>query len=246
MTIYITKGRHDGRHFTAILFGGKVYKLDYEEGADDNDAIVSAVRFVIQKIKDGVDPRIYKEQLYIQQDVVQDYDENFRSVRSELNETYGYCVTISNYNGISERLRMCAVGDDNWYKFRQGDIIIAERKRGANETTQSAERNKHDFSICARVVSADRSHDVLVLDKYMLFGEVNCSGGELPLMEMELYGFYRPMTIAETELFRDGLLSLLSDRRKFMALNEPDIAKETCRIVSELTSGRKCPHKATD
>lgn len=90
---------------------------------------------------------------------------------------------------------------DSGYRFREGDLVICkpeEEKRSPDNI---------DFEIYARVVSADRGRNAVVLDRYQKQGRLHYNVRELPLEEMERGGYYQPMSSGEVREFAEGLRS---------------------------------------
>lgn len=128
------------------------------------------------------------------------------------------------------------------YHFKPDDLVIC-----SNEGSTS-------FSIYARVVSVDKKENTVWFDKYQEYGEFSSSiydkhthePRKQRLLEMELIGFYRPMTDDEILEFHEGMTKLLADPAKSRKLDDPNITRETYEIVSRAVENIRAAEKAGD
>lgn len=229
MNVYIAEGRQKDARFVAYLIGDKLYRQDLGEEHKEDDTLTSALRFVKEKIQRH--PSCYDDKgLTVYQSIAKSYSEAAFDAFWELRSLWGGNAEMLNCNPIADRLCARVLGTDDGYRFKEGDLIIAERERGEDETEEMAERNRREFSLCARVVTVNPEEDKLVLDKYLACGKVSCKEITLPLLEMELQAYYRPMKPQEIIEFREGMTELLCNPLK--RPDNPMITHETYEVVT--------------
>lgn len=229
MNVYIAEGGQKDARFVAYLIGDKLYRQDIEGEHKADDVLVSALRFVKEKIQRH--PSCYDgKAMSVYQSIAKSYSEEAFDAFWELRNLWGGNAEMLNCNPVADRLCARVLGTDDGYRFKEGDLIIAERERGEDETEEMAERNRREFSLCARVVTANPEEDKLILDKYLACGKVSCKEITLPLLEMELQAYYRPMMPQEIIEFREGMTELLCNPLK--RPDNPMITHETYEVVT--------------
>lgn len=258
MDIYLT-GKvvsKDGQDvlMSAIAMDGKLLKLEtpFEGEQTYHDVVAKTMKKTEDYLKHhaGIIKQMGTRNLHFRTDYLGDYheahnqsyrDEKINACRDSLAEllhTPFTSIEVDNLeiDEVKDTLmqRVFEPETEQTYHFKPDDLVIC-----SNEGSTS-------FSIYARVVTADKANNQLVLDKYQEYGEFSISNRPQRLLEMELIGFFRPMTDDEILEFHEGMTKLLADPAKSRKLDDPNITMQTYEVVGRAVDNIRAAEKADD
>ena len=121
------------------------------------------------------------------------------------------------------------------YHFKPDDLVI-----------RSSDGVCSGFTLYARVVTADKKSNSLLLDRYQEHGAFCTNNQKQDLLRMELSHYYRPMTDEEILTFHDGMTKLLADPAKKRSLKDRDMTMQTYEIVGRAVENIRSAEKADD
>ena len=259
MDIYITgkvenKDRQDVL-MTAIAMDGKLLKLEtpFEGEQTYHDVICKVMRKAEDYIKHspiikqmgtrnvhfhtdffGDDPHEAHNQSY--------RDEKINACRNSLAELLHTSFTSIQVDNLEIdtvkdvlKQRVFEPKTEQTYHFKPDDLVI-----GNDDGICSG------FTLYARVVTADKKNNSLLLDRYQEHGTFCTNNQEQDLLRMELSHYYRPMTDEEILTFHDGMAKLLADPAKSRKLKDRDMTMQTYEIVSKAVENIRAAEKADD
>lgn len=258
MDIYLTGKvvNKDGQDvlMSAIAMDGKLLKLEtpFEGEQTYHDVVAKTMKKTEDYLKHhaGIIKQMGTRNLHFRTDYLGDYheahnqsyrDEKINACRDSLAEllhTPFTSIEVDNLeiDEVKDTLmqRVFEPETEQTYHFKPDDLVIC-----SNEESTS-------FSIYARVVTADKANNRLVLDKYQEYGEFSISNRPQRLLEMELIGFFRPMTDDEILEFHDGMTKLLADPAKSRKLDDPNTTMQTYEVVGRAVENIRAAEKADD
>lgn len=259
MDIYLTGKvvNKDGQDvlMSAIAMDGKLFKLEtpFEGEQTYHDVVAKTMKKTEDYMKHhaGIIKQMGTRSLHFKTDYLGDdvheainasyKDETINACRNRLAELLHVPFTSIEVDNLEiDRVkdtlmqRVFEPETEQTYHFKPDDLVIC-----SNEESTS-------FSIYARVVTADKTNNRLVLDKYQEYGEFSASNRPQRLLEMELSNMYRPMTDDEILEFHDGMTKLLTDPAKSRKLDDPNITRETYEVVGRAVDNIRAAEKADD
>ena len=267
MDIYLTGKveNKDGQDvlMSAIAMDGKLFKLEtpFEGEQTYHDVVAKTMKKTEDYMKHhaGIIKQMGTRSLHFKTDYLGDdvheainasyKDETINACRNSLAELLHIPFTSIEVDNLEiDRVkdtlmqRVFEPETEQTYHFKPDDLVIC----GNNDVS--------GFSIYARVVSVDKKENTVWLDKYQEHGEFSNSiydkhthePRKQRLLEMELTGFYRPMTDEEILTFHEGMTKLLTDPAKSRKLDDPNVTRETYEIVGRAVENIRAAEKADD
>jgi len=251
MDIYLTGKvvNKDGQDvlMSAIAMNGKLLKLEtpFEGEQTYHEVVAKTMKKTEDYLKHhaGIIKQMGTRNLHFHTDYLGDYheahnqsyrDEKINACRDSLAEllhTPFTSIEVDNLEigKVKDTLmqRVFEPETEQTYHFKPDDLVVC-------------------FSIYARVVTADKTNNRLVLDKYQEYGEFSASNCPQRLLEMELSNMYRPMTDDEILEFHDGMTKLLADPAKSRKLDDPNTTMQTYEVVGRAVDNIRAAEKADD